>query len=245
MHRLILAILAATLPLMAEPRKWTNADGSSSFMGEYVSHTKSDVTIRRTDGREFTVDQTKLHPDDRAWVLDQDKAEAGTAETDAPGAFDTLQFGDDRKTVQRKLLASKVVECAVDETFLGRTGLNGCFRTRETIGGAPCDLWFQWDANGGLTQIMLQTQPTPAATYETTVKESWKALSALMTQLHGKPLQAAGYPASKQLNDGAFLGSHLWRLETGGSALLGTACQDGKFLASVHFTKERIEPVRQ
>jgi hypothetical protein len=237
-----LVLLLATLPLVAEPRKWSNTDGTSSFMGEYVSHTGTHVTIRRDDSKEFTIEKSKLHPDDLAWI---DGLEKAAEAPDSTGAFDTLRFGDDRKTVQRKLLASKFVECSVDSTFLGRTGLNGCFRTREKIGGAPCDLWFQWDANGGLTQIMLQTQPTPAATYDTTVKESWKALSTLMTELHGKPLQAAAYPDSGELTDGAFLGSHLWRLETGGSAMLGTACQDGKYLASVHFTSERLEPVRQ
>ena len=61
--------------------------------------------------------------------------------------------------------------------------------------------------------------------------------------LHGKPLQHADFPPLDDLQDDLFLASHLWRLEGGGSALLGTSMQGGKCLVVVRFTQERINPV--
>ena len=39
-----------------------------------------------------------------------------------------------------------------------------------------------------------------------------------------------------------FLPSHLWKLQSGGSALLGVSMQGGRYLVVVRFTKEKVQP---
>ncbi|MCU0798000.1 MAG: hypothetical protein MUF31_18925 [Akkermansiaceae bacterium] len=235
-------IFVLTATCMAETRQWRNHDASSSFEGSYVSHDNSSVTIRRADGSEVKVGLDKLHPEDRAWVnglaLEKTEEDAGSA------VFDTLTFGDSRKEVETKLLASKLVEPSVDPTFLGRLGLNHTFRTRQTIGGMKCDLSFGWTEGGSLNEITLQTEARDASSYDDLLHKTWQELASLLTQLHGKALQEGPYPARDQLADGTFLGSHLWRLAGGGTAILGTGGHEGGFQVTVRFTTETIEPVR-
>lgn len=240
----IAILLLSALPLLAESRTWTKADASASFEGEYISHTSQKVSIRRADGKEFTVDMGALHADDLAWIKSRDKPTKTLPEPPAHAAFDTLCFGDDRETVQSKLLASDTVEPIVEAKFLGRLGLNGSFRTRKKVGELSCLLYFGWSADGGLKEITLQTESCEAAAYPETIKSTWIELDQLMTDLHGKPLQAAAYPKATDLPDGGFLGTHLWRLADGGSAMLGTAREGSKFQTAVKFTSERLEPVR-
>ena len=155
-----LLLALATLPCAAETRTWKNADSSSSFVGDYLSQDGRHVTIRRKDGRIFTLEIANLHDDDRTWL----KRQAPAVNDDADAAinpnavFDTLCFGDNRKEVEQKLKDSSMVETALDETFFGRFGLNGTFRTKQQIGGLHCELYFDWTDNGGLSEISLQTE---------------------------------------------------------------------------------------
>ena len=66
----------------------------------------------------------------------------------------------------------------------------------------------------------------------------------MLCQLYGKPIQEGPYPKRSDLQNDLFLGSHLWRLDGGGSAMLGTSMQAGKFQTVVRFTTETITPVR-
>jgi hypothetical protein len=245
MRPLLLLLLAAPL-LHAEPRVWKNTDGSQSFNGEYVSHDGRRVTIRRADGRVFTLELAKLHPDDRTWLAAKPVAAKRDAEPlpDPHAVFDTLCFGDSRADVMKKLKESKVVETGLDPTFLGRVGLNGTYRTREKIGGLHCELYFDWSQAGNLSEVSLQTQGVARGEYAGQLKDTWSQLAELLTLLHGKALQEADFPKSDDLENDLFLGSHLWRLESGGSALLGTSMQGGKYLVVVRFTRDRIDPVR-
>ncbi len=69
-----LLALVATLFLpfalsAAEPdRTWTSADGQSSFEGQLTAATENEATIRRRDGRSFTVTLDKVSPADRGYV---------------------------------------------------------------------------------------------------------------------------------------------------------------------------------
>jgi len=238
-----LGLLAGTLA--AETRVWRNADASSSFSGDYVAHDSQRVTIRRGDGREFTLELRKLHAADRQWLARRGvAAAAGPASAPDPSAvFDTLCFGDSRKVVEAKLKASKLVEATIDETFFGRFGLNGSFRTVKKIGGLHCELYFDWSEEGGLKEVSLQTQALGRDAYGESLQRNWSELADLLTTLHGKPLQRAGYPPRTDLQDDLFLASHLWRLEGGGSALLGTSMQAGRYMVVVRFTTEGIRPV--
>lgn len=261
-HSFLLMILfAAGLTCAAgdELRVWRNAAGTSSFQGTLLSHDSGKVTIRRVDGNEFTLELGALHADDREWLTQAaegppDPATAGGAGGANDGAsavepspnavFDTLCFGDSRQAVEDKLKKSQLVEMAVDETFLGRLGLNDAFRTRQDIGGLRCLLAFNWSAGGTLNEITLHTDSLEPAAYDGHLKNTWKELSKLMTTLHGQPLQAAPMPQAKQLQDGMFLSSHLWRLPGGGSALLGPTMKGSNYAMVVRFTTEKIEPVR-
>lgn len=242
----LLPLLACIGLLHGESRTWTSADGSASFKGEFISHDTKKVTIRRSDGETFTFSMVKLSEEDRNWLAKRNSSlnEGIEAAPDPRAVFDTLCFGDSRKQVEAKLKASKLVETLVDDTFFGRFGLNGTFRTKEKIGGLYCELFFDWTNGGNLKEISLQTQPQDAGTYEDLLRNNWNHLSELLVMLHGKPLQHNGYPDQDDLQNDAFLGTHLWRLEGGGSALLGTSMQANKYIVMVRFTTEKIDPVR-
>lgn len=240
---LLILLLAAT-PSSAEPREWRNVDATASFKGEYLSHDLHEVTIRRQDGRVFTLELEKLHADDRNWLAKQDLPAKPEAGGDPAAVFDTLVFGDTRKEVEAKLKASELVESTIDETFFGRLGLNGTFRTKRQIGGLHCELYFDWSASGALDEISLQTQPLGSDAYTARLKDNWTELSKVLSQLHGKPLQAGDYPDRSELQNDVFLASHLWRLKGGGSALLGTSMQANQYKIVVRFTTDDIAPVR-
>jgi hypothetical protein len=245
---LTLLIACSISPLAAESRTWKSADSASSFSGEYVSRDEKRVTIRRDDGKLFTVELVKLHADDRTWVAGQPAAAASPSKAeplpDPHAVFDTLCFGDGIETVKKKLKASKAVETTLDDTYLGRTGINGIYKTRQKIGGLHCELFFDWSANETLTEVVLQTQGQTADIYPTQLKDTWTQLAELLGALHGKPTQAGAYPAVKQVKDDMFLPSHLWKLQGGGSALLGVSMVGGRYLVVVRFTKEKVEPAR-
>jgi len=162
---------------------------------------------------------------------------------DKSAVFDQLVFGDSRDKVIAKLKASQFVELTLDETFLGRTGLNGVFRTRKQIGGLDASLFFDWTEGGLLKEVTIQTATVPEGDYQTRLEPSWKEFVILLTTLYGKPAQHGALPRAEALADGSFRPSHLWSLEAGGSALLGTARDGEKFQLVVRFTQKIIKPV--
>jgi hypothetical protein len=130
-----------------------------------------------------------------------------------------------------------------DATFVGRSGLNGIFRTRRKIGALNAMLYFDWTEDGKLKEITLQTDLLPAGAYKSELEPSWKELAELLDTLHGNPVQKGPFPPKESLADGSFSPSHLWKLETSGSALLGTARDGGKYQVVVRFTQKKIQPV--
>lgn len=235
---LLIAAAVAVPPASAEERLWQSPDGASSFTGTFRSEQDGQVTIERDDGQVFTLSRERLHADDHAW-LDERAAAALLPPADA--VFDTLAFGDDRQTVQRKLLASKVFQTRVDEDHLGRFGLNGVFQTREPVGGLHCELFFDWSDQGELREITLQSLARPAEDYPLVLKTAWSQFSDLLAKLHGPPVRKTSYPLASSLGNDQFLGSHVWRLEHGGGAMLGTAMQEDQYLVVVRFTREPVK----
>jgi hypothetical protein len=252
MIRPLISLLVAlsAMPLFAEPsRAWISADGLHTLQGEYVSRDASHVTIRSEAGKEITVDLTKLHADELKWLEANHpfsppvvKAEIKTA-ADPAAVFDTLTFKDNRETTLAKLKASKVVAMMGDETFLGRSGLNGAFHTRQKIGSLSASLYFDWTPGGILKEITLQTDPLPAEKYQSDIALGWKAFVELLSSLYGKPAQKGPLPSMASLADGSFSPSHLWNLESGGSALLGTARDGSRYQLVVRFTQKKVEPI--
>ncbi len=243
---LLLSLLVAT-PLLSG-RTWKNATGDQSFEATYLSNDGKLVTLRRS-GRILTFAIAKLHPDDQEWLRSNHPVTPGeqTPDKDKPAspapkgaAFDTLEFGDTRKEVIEKLGQSQLVESSVPEVMLARVGLNGSFRTKKTIGGLHCHLYFDWNDSGKLKEVTLRTKPQSQTAYSGLLQSNWGELIKLLTILHGDPEQAAPYPDSADLQDGLILGSHLWYTENGHSVLLGTGQEGRDYSIVVRITSDRI-----
>ncbi len=246
--RLLLLSLAMLAPLYSgETRKWTSEDGTKHFDAEFVSRSGDEVTLLREDGKELTFDLVRLHEDDRRWLnLKHPLNKDGEPEVmpDPNAVFDTLKFGDDRETVSAKLDASKIVETGVEGIFQGRTGLNGIYRTKHKIGGLFCYLFFDWTESGKLKEVTLQTENKMSGEYDGILKPCWEECVPLITSIHGNPSQRAAIPSAASLEDGQMLASHLWKLDHGGTVMLGTARLGRGYQVVVRFTKERIEVQR-
>lgn len=245
MRLILFLFLISSLIAPAAMRSWRNAEGTKSFRAEFLASDGVRVTLKRGDGRIVTFAMAKLHENDRAWVRGNINPKDLSADAPSPkgAAFDQLEFGDDRNTVEKKLKASKFVTAGLDETFLGRTGLNGIYKTRATIGGLHCYLFFDWNESGGLREVTLQTQPVGKGRYITSLRGNWAELIDLLNKLHGRPRQGTEFPNLNDLQDGLILGSHLWYTEEGHSVILGTGQEGQGYNVVVRITSERIRPM--
>lgn len=245
MPRLLILALALIMPLTAgEIRTWTNPDGSKTFKAEFIRRDNHSVTLRPIGGRELSLSMDKLHADDHVWLKTNHPTEAEAKAAEIPddaAVFDTLKFGDDRKTVIEKLKASKMVEANLDSTFFGRTGINGIYRTVHQIGGLHCYLFFDWDEGDRLKEITLRTEDKSAGEYNSSLKPCWEALTELIGPIYGKPLQTVRMPAASELANEQMLATHLWRIDHGGTVMLGASRLGDTYQVSVRFTKEKIE----
>jgi len=247
MPHFLFLLLISLSALPANAREWKNVTGSSSFDADYISNDGKLVTLRR-NGRILTFSIEKLHASNQEWL----KTNHPPTEVTKPGefkvpegaAFDTLEFGDTRDIVIKKLDASPNVDGSVAEVMLARVGLNGVYRTKKTIGGLHCHLYFDWTPNNRLTEVTLRTKPLPQENYSGKLKSNWGELIELLTMLHGEPVQGANYPDSDELQDGLILNSHLWYSEKGHSILLGTGQESTNFSVVVRITSQHIVPNR-
>ena len=227
----------------ADTRPWKSADGLHQMQGEFINRDASTVTLRSESGKEITVALAKLHPSETQW-LDVNhpltpKLASAVAQ-DPTAFFDNLTFSDTRETTLNKLKASKIVELTTDETFIGRSGLNGIFRTRKKTGTLNSFLYFDWSGSGKLAELCLQTDSRPDSSYNTELEPCWKEFIELLNALYGKPVQKGPLPPLASLTDGSFMPSHLWNIETGGYARLGTARQGQKYQLVVRFTQKKV-----
>ena len=240
---IIALLLAATTCLQAVPRMWLSVDGKRSMAGEFLQRDATSITIRNTEGKQVVIPLAKLHLEDRSWV-DMNHPPGGAAPEKPPptAVFDKLVFGETRDNVLTKLKASKFVELTIDQTFLGRSGINGVFRTRKKIGDLEASLYFDWNEADMLKELTLQTETLPASDYKSKLEPSWQGFIGLLTNLYGKPIQQGSFPSLETITDGAFVPSHLWPLEAGGSVLLGSARDGENYQIVVRFTQKKIQP---
>lgn len=233
-----------------EPRTWRSKDGTKSFEGEFLKREGTIVTITQ-DGKELTFDMVKLHADDQKWInlyhpIDASK-KVGAEST---GIIDDLNFGDSHEAVLKKLRKSKNLELIGEQspqnTVFGYTELNGEYRTKETVGELHAYLHFRWSENDEkLTEISLQSEALPSASYETSLKGCWSGFIELLTALHGPPLQEAHFPSLKQVPAHAIIGSHIWKLEHGGTAMLGTSKVGEQYMVVVHFSQKSVAEIQK
>jgi hypothetical protein len=238
---LLLLAAAATPAALAEIRAWKSADGVRSVEGEFVKRDASSVTIRTSKGQSVSIQLSQLHPDERQW-LELHHSLSGPG-PDPAAVFDTLTFKDTRDSALAKLKASKIVEMTSNETFIGRSGLNGIFSTRQKVGGLSASLYFDWSPGGTLRELTLQTETIALDEYKSRLEPSWRAFIELLSVLYGLPQQKGPMPQAQSLADGSFFPSHLWLLEGNGSALLGTARDGDRYQLVVRFTEKKIQPV--
>lgn len=225
-------------------RDWQNSTGTKSLHAEFFSRDDSTVTLRKTDGRILTISLDKLHTDELSF-LNKKHPHSPPKEADEPvgDAFGPLRFGDSRNEVEEKLLNSSIVQTKTDKTLFGRTGLNGIFKTTQTIGGQYCFLYFDWNESGNLREVTLRTAGLTGMAYEAKLRATWSEAINLFTKLYGKAISSSSYPKQDELEDGLMLASHLWRTSDGYSVLLGPGQEQSSYNVSVRFTTKRIEPI--
>lgn len=160
------------------------------------------------------------------------------------GVYDTLQFGDSRETVTKKLQASTMVTTTVDSTFFGRTGLNGVFKCKAKLAGLTYHLYFGWNDNGGLNEITLRSAEVPMAEYESSINKAWAEANTLFTQVYNAPAQNANYPTKADFKKHDILITHIWHKGENQSILIGPGINKGKCFLAIRFVNQRIEPVR-
>ena len=248
MYRIVLPIILflSSLAGAAEFRTWSNPDKTKSFEAQFVSSKDDKVVLRLKSFKNITVDASKLHADDQLWISQNKGAASKTTaasnskikQIDENAVFDTLVFGDKRAVVTKKLFESKLVSTKMAQAHIGRTGLNNIFATREKIAGLTCSLTFNWDAADELIEVTLQSEDISSQEYSTHVKSCWKEFEQILISIYGKPRQASEMPRLNELKDDQMLSSHVWRLDQGGSILLGTSKIEGNYQAVVRFTKE-------
>jgi hypothetical protein len=247
-RKIALFLLAGSLSASAEPRTWKSADGSKTFQGEFINREGVKITVQPVGGKEVTFDIGKLHPDDQKWVnlyhpMDGSKK---SELQESNGVFDELEFGDTRQQVYEKLKVSKLVEPVGKETIFGNTAMDGGFRTKQAIGELHASLFFTWGDDGNLVEISLQTDPLGGISYDDSLKMCWENLIEILSTFHGEPVQSAPYPPRNQIQESQILCSHVWRLEKGGTAMLGTSqATGGKYMVVVRFSKKTVEEVQR
>lgn len=243
MKLVTISIIALTTTLCVHARTWKNTDGTKTFEGEFVSRTGNDVTVLMTKtNTKTTITLDKLHPNDRFWLDTQHPT--GAKDTPNPAAiFGEVIFGDNHKQVEEKLKASKFAKLTVAETFLGRSGLNGVFRTTEKIGGLDASLFFDWSNEDSLSELNLHTDPQPIAEATQSLVPCWKEFAKLLTNLYGKPVISSPELNTSSIPDAAYQPTHLWNLSPKGSVTLGASREGDKALIVCRFSEKKTNPV--
>lgn len=229
--------------LVAESRSWRSANGNRSFRAEFVSSNGSGVVLRMLDKKTATVALQNLHVSDRAWIREHLRKSEAKAHGGLKGAcFDSLAYGDNRRTVEKKLRESLVVSKSLDDRLVGRTGLNGIYQT--AIAAKPYELFFHWTEKDELQEVTLRSKAVGQIDYGKSLRKIWTSLISLLKEHHGKPVQTTGYPPQEELQDGKLLGSHLWHTPDKHSILLSTGREGAGYLVSIRFSAELIPPNR-
>ena len=160
------------------------------------------------------------------------------------GVYGTLEFGDSRETVTKKLKKSSMVEQKLDSAFFGRTGLNGVFKCKAKLANLTYHLYFDWDHNGGLREITLRSERLAENKYGSGLNDAWQKANKLFTQVYGLPAQDAKYPSKSDFKGHDILITHLWHKGPYQSILIGPGINKGQCFLTIRFVNEHIKPVR-
>lgn len=249
MKPLLLLLLSITSLSAAETREWRNPDGTKSVRGYVFKRDSQNLIITLSkNARQQTIPLNQLHQDDLNWLnqnhppTPSSPAKSSTTTDQDEGVLENLRFGDSRSEVTRKLKHSKMFEATMAETFFGRMGLNGIFKSKEKIGGLHGFLYFDWDENDGLQSITVQTEPQDPAMWKSQLEPCMTEFVNLLSALYGKVTAASQRTDPATLQDGMIMADFLWKLEPKGSILLGPSKIDGKLHVAVRFTQQEFAP---
>lgn len=157
------------------------------------------------------------------------------------GVYGDLEFGDDRETVTRKLRNSALVAQTIDNTFIGRTGLNGIFKCKAKLAGLTCHLFFNWDENGGLNEITLRSDGLSLDQYDGELARASNEAESLFSKAYAAPIQKTPFPPKEAFQQHKLLVTHVWRQVENTSILMGPGIDKGKCFLFIRFTNERID----
>ena len=97
-------ILALSLCVLAvaEPRTWTSSDGKK-IEAEFIESDGETVTIRRDDGKKFTLPLDRFSEADRKFVAEQRTKKTPTSKSATSGVTGELKYPEDGSEVKRDL----------------------------------------------------------------------------------------------------------------------------------------------
>ena len=130
--------------------------------------------------------------------------------------YENLEVGMDKDQVLKTLRQSKQLEGPPTDALLSRTGLNGVFKTKQSIGGQTFSLNFDYDPSGGLRAVVFYSRSKcRGSEYETKLKSAYKALLVGLTEKFGEPANMPEWVAKESLQEGRIQYMHMWRVSPG------------------------------
>jgi len=147
-------------------------------------------------------------------------------------AFGSLEFGNSKDLVGRKLKASKLVESKLDDSLLGRTGLNGIYFLKKPVGGLNCSLYFRWTENNTLDELSMQSDSVDAKNFAK-ARQCWSSFNKVLTKQHGEAKSVGRFPDISELKDGEIQTTHQWKSLDKRTFLLGIGNDQGEYSIAV------------
>ncbi|MCH9022883.1 MAG: hypothetical protein IID32_08960, partial [Planctomycetes bacterium] len=113
MKAIVLSIFAFSLCLTVhlEARTWTSLDGKT-IEAEFVKADKANVTLKRSDGKTFTLAVNKLSESDQKFVADKSEKAATAEKIDTPKITGKIRDPKDGKKVESGFLFKAITRGA-------------------------------------------------------------------------------------------------------------------------------------
>jgi len=153
--------------------------------------------------------------------------------------FENLTYRDKRKDITRKLDRCPRVEAVGSKTMLGRTGLNGFYRTKKTVSGMKFSIYFTWaENNEDLSEVTLRSAGQPSINGK--IRSAWNELTAVLSEVYGKATFNNNIASEAELNQAPVIFGALWKTNDGHAVALGVGRDEyGKTLLFLRFMKKQ------
>ncbi len=147
-----------------------------------------------------------------------------------------VEVGDTRNEVEKKLKASPLVDAKRESTLFETSGLNGSYKTTNTLDDLQYTVHYNWIEGKTLQSLSLHSAHMPATQYPTKLKTSWKYLVNYLSSRHGKASSASTYPQKDHLAMDSILFTHKWKTDTG-NLYMGPGLAKNGYKLVMTFTK--------